>query len=397
MALIGPYETEAEAIAACSSSSSSSSGPTCDSITTGGEWYCVKCGEYPYTNSIVTAASALEALQTCDPEAEYPDGRVGGPYASEADATAACNCADVFTPTWCVYCPGDPGYYGTAGDLSTALEAYQYVCEDYEAVSIPEGASATFIGYVDNATADYNCPPPMPLFMAATQSTVQPYPQKWYLLNLARRPDRLTEATRQLTAAGIQFERFEGVDGAALPLPATETKGAGAYGCRLSHVGMMQDAIVNKLDCVAVFEDDVVLADPATFQLRLNELLAQLPDDWDMLYLGGQHRKTPTPVRDGIVRCTDCHRTHSYIVRGHAIRRLYQIWSSETGHVDHILNRTGAFRELKAYACDPWLTGQGESKSDINGRVNKERWWGDKKKCGTCNKRKPLPQKRPIR
>lgn len=218
---------------------------------------------------------------------------------------------------------------------------------------------------------------------------------KFYLLNLARRPDRLLEATDQLTRAGIEFTRFEAVDGHALPLPPNEYKGAGAYGCRLSHVGIMQDAIGKGLDIIGVFEDDVVFADPTTFQIRLKELLEQLPADWDMVYLGGQHRQPPVPVHDGIVLCADCHRTHSYIVRGAAIKRLHEIWSTHQGHVDHILRDTGAFEELKAYACDPWLTGQAASKSDINGRVNPEKWWADsaKRKCGTCNKKKVLPRK----
>jgi GR25 family glycosyltransferase involved in LPS biosynthesis len=204
------------------------------------------------------------------------------------------------------------------------------------------------------------------------------YPQRWFLINLDRRPDRLKEATEQLTRAGIEFERFAAIDGHALPLPKNETKGAGAFGCRLSHVRVLEQAISRGLKCVGVFEDDAVLADD--FQLRLNAALERVPEDWELLYLGTQHRQTPTPVNDSIVRCTDCHRTHSYIVRGECIGKLYQIWSSNTGHVDHILNNTGAFRELKAYAIDPPITGQGNSKSDINGRVNQERWWHQDKK-----------------
>ena len=198
---------------------------------------------------------------------------------------------------------------------------------------------------------------------------------RWYLLNLERRPDRLKEATEGLTRAGIEFGRFEAVDGNKLPLPSNEKNGAGAFGCRLSHVRIMEDAIKNDFEMVGVFEDDVVFANPETFKEELNEVFSKLPSDWELLYLGGQHRQKPTPVKEGIVRCNDCHRTHSYIVRGEAIRKLYGIWSSNTGHVDHILRDTGSFQTLKAYAVEPWLTGQRASKSDINGRDVSERWW----------------------
>lgn len=224
-------------------------------------------------------------------------------------------------------------------------------------------------------------------------SEVLPEPaniQKWYLLNLDRRPDRLKEATEQLQKAGIEFTRFPAVDGKKLPLPSNEKNGAGAFGCRLSHLRILEDAITHGLDCVGILEDDIVIADPDNFRTRLDEAFNKLPKAWDMLYLGGQHRKPATPTGvEGIVRCEDCHRTHSYIVRGKAIKRLYDIWSTNTGHVDHILGR-GYFKELKAFAVTPWLTGQGESKSDINGREQKERWWEPKGNV-TVVKSQPAP------
>jgi len=211
-------------------------------------------------------------------------------------------------------------------------------------------------------------------------------PQRTYLINLKRRPDRLKAALGELRRAGIAPVVFEAIDGTALPLPQGWNAGAGAYGCLESHKRILEQAIVDGLDIVAVFEDDVTCTD--NYQDKLASVFRQLPQDWDMLYVGGQHRKTPTPVREGIVRCTDCHRTHGYIVRGHAIKRLYQIWSSNQGHADHILGR-GYFHELKAYAADPWLCGQGASMSDINGRESGERWWDNTPRPAAVTEAKP--------
>lgn len=201
--------------------------------------------------------------------------------------------------------------------------------------------------------------------------------QRSYLINLKRRPDRLEESLKEMNKAGIRPVVFPAVDGSALPLPQGWKDGAGAYGCLESHKRVLENAILDGLECIAVFEDDAVFTD--NYQEKLAHLVRQAPKDWDMLYVGGQHRQTPKPIREGVVRCTDCHRTHAYIVRGHAIKRLYQIWSSNQGHADHILGR-GYFDELRAYAADPWLCGQGASVSDINGREAGERWWDTPRK-----------------
>ncbi len=224
-----------------------------------------------------------------------------------------------------------------------------------------------------------------------------PTVEKSYLINLARRPDRLEQAAQQLNAAGVEFTRIEAVDGNALPLPQGWDAGPGAYGCLESHKRALEDAITNGLNCIAVFEDDVVL-EPG-YQEKLQAFLSQLPPDWEMAYLGGQHRQTPGVVKDGIVRCTDCHRTHAYLLRGNGIKRVYQIWASNMGHADHILGRY--FNELKAYAATPWLAGQGATTSDINGRNETERWWDhaprtvkaiEKKDC-KCTKTKRIRQR----
>ncbi len=196
--------------------------------------------------------------------------------------------------------------------------------------------------------------------------------EKSYLINLARRPDRLAAALAGMVAAGITPTVFPAVDGRALPLPVTWKAGSGAYGCLESHKRVLEDAITGGLDCVAVYEDDVTFV--PDFQARLAAALAALPADWDCLFLGGQHRRKPKPVGGGVLRCADCHRTHAYVVRGKYIRRLYQIWASNQGHADHIWGRYQ--HEANVYAADPWLCGQAAGQSDINGRAEGERWWG---------------------
>ncbi len=206
------------------------------------------------------------------------------------------------------------------------------------------------------------------------QSSEPPLIQRSYLINLKRRPDRLETALKQFEAVGITPTIFEAVDGHKLPLVQGDTAGKGAMGCLLSHLACLQQAILEGLDTVAIYEDDVVFC--PDFQHRLQHLLTIIPPQTDMIYLGSQHREQPQKLREGLVRCKDCHRNHATVypsLRG--MKRLYQIWLSNLGnHADHILKNY--FGELYAVAAEPFLCGQGEGVSDVSAGKNfSERWW----------------------
>ncbi len=75
----------------------------------------------------------------------------------------------------------------------------------------------------------------------------------------------------------------------------------------------------------------------------------------------------------GVVRCTNCQRTHAYAVRGRYLRDLYQKWCSSSGHCDHIM---GPFAtNYFVYAADPFLVGQERNQSDISGELNPRKFW----------------------
>ena len=58
----------------------------------------------------------------------------------------------------------------------------------------------------------------------------------------------------------------------------------GAWGYLLSMESIFQKSVKEKLDCIAVFDDDFVLCN--TFTHDFSRLIAQVGNDWDILYLG---------------------------------------------------------------------------------------------------------------
>lgn len=197
------------------------------------------------------------------------------------------------------------------------------------------------------------------------------------VISLARRPDRL---------AGF----YERLDGRLAPLPYPATDGQedrppawwkttpGAWGCYQSHRALIDAALADGVESILIFEDD------ATFVPDFAERLAglEVPDDCQMLYLGGQHLARPEPGPPGFVRGRNVNRTHAYAVFGRPALELLRdhlrpepaLWTARH-HVDHHFGILHWSRRLAVYAVKPWLCGQADGVSDVSGRKVRARDW----------------------
>ena len=139
---------------------------------------------------------------------------------------------------------------------------------------------------------------------------------------------------------------------------------------------------MDRLESYLVLEDDVC------FQPRAKEMLARLmrevPDDWDQVYLGGQHLKTPQPVAGSpfVLRGVNINRTHAFLLRRKAFARFQQHilhapdYMAHPGwHIDHQLGQAHERRDWNVYCPAWWLAGQDEGSSNISGRTNPRMWW----------------------
>lgn len=189
-------------------------------------------------------------------------------------------------------------------------------------------------------------------------------------INLARRPDRRANLQARWAALGLDVELqiLTATDERDNPPPAWWRRSlpAGSWGCWDSHLRALASATSGPL---LVLEDDCVFAPGAA------DVLAglEVPDDWDLIHLGGQHLDLPVPAGPGLVRPVRMVRSHAYLaayprVLAVALRR-------RRTHVDWAIGRLPIAR----YALAPPIAGQDDTAGEItrNGARNTIQFWED--------------------
>lgn len=197
-----------------------------------------------------------------------------------------------------------------------------------------------------------------------------------YIINLKRRPDRLRAILEKIAATDWPFPEpiiFEAIDGDRVGVPPEFTQGGGAYGCRCSHVAILQRCLMDDVESVLVLEDDADIKPWTGAACR--EFLKRVPPDWQGIMLGGQHHAEPIRIAPGLARVRYAQRTHAYIARGVYMRALQRRWGNATVHIDWLMENWQ--ERYLVYAPEKWLIGQAGGRSDIRGAEKPPEWWND--------------------
>ncbi|KKM26889.1 hypothetical protein LCGC14_1580230 [marine sediment metagenome] len=172
---------------------------------------------------------------------------------------------------------------------------------------------------------------------------------KVFCINLDDRPDRWAEVQEEVKKIGITIERF----------PAIKHK-RGHTGCILSHIEVWKMA--KSLGVWMTIEDDILfLSHP---KQNLEKAIKQLPDDWDMLYLGATLNQPLKQVSKNLLRLQRGWTTHGII------------YNNQNGVVDFILNGMSDFKvdvfltdyvqpKFNCFMCYPMVATQRPGHSDI--------------------------------
>ncbi|TAD78972.1 MAG: hypothetical protein EA001_05625 [Oscillatoriales cyanobacterium] len=143
-----------------------------------------------------------------------------------------------------------------------------------------------------------------------------------YCINLDRRPDRWEHCQQEFSKHGIeQVTRFSAVDAKQIQLPFDAMYNA-ELSCTLSHLKVLEQAIATAAERVLILEDDVVFHD------RLGEFFdhywRQLPLDWDVCLMGGNHIEPPQPITANLLKTRRTYALHAYSVHQKSLVSVQQ-------------------------------------------------------------------------
>lgn len=174
--------------------------------------------------------------------------------------------------------------------------------------------------------------------------------------------------------------------------------GASSLGCFASHLMVLLHHAASNAGNLLVLEEDVVWQEDAAD--RIGELMSNVPNSWDQLYLGGQHRVMPKPTtRKGVMQGQSVHRTHAYAVSRLGLPKLLKhllntapfTQAKADGkklHIDHYYEQAHRRGDWTVYVPEWWIAGQGDTYSWIRAKQVKAAWWH--RMAGDPWKKRPL-------
>lgn len=110
-----------------------------------------------------------------------------------------------------------------------------------------------------------------------------------YCINLPKSTDRLEEVNKEFIKHSIIVEKFDAVDGTPFFKPGLN-RSAGHHGLILTNIKVFEDAIAKGYKKILIIEDDIYFVE--NVNEKFGKKIDYLPNDWNMLYLGGNSQFT---------------------------------------------------------------------------------------------------------
>lgn len=202
--------------------------------------------------------------------------------------------------------------------------------------------------------------------------------QQKFLINLEKRPERLAHAKAELSQYNIEnVELVKAIDGNALGLKSDIKRlTPGMIGCYQTHRNIMKHCLDNNINSYVVFEDDLKLL--PGFNDLFELAIAELPDDWEFVYLGATPHKGTTHIKrinDFWVLPFSVWGTQCFMIKNkQTIEKIYNALEVMKMQIDEQLTHL-ILRDLgiKHYCADPCMVGQVfELGSDVQDRIKIE-------------------------
>jgi len=191
--------------------------------------------------------------------------------------------------------------------------------------------------------------------------TLNEYFDKIYCINLDRRKDRWELCEKEFEKHNLIVERFSAIEGNPNKIETHLTDGG--VGCTLSHLEVIKLSQSLNLKNVLILEDDVEFID--NLNEHFNNYYRQIPINWGLLYLGGNHNGIPLRrITRNISYINNTYTTHAYAANSNIFNNIIETFSNVSDISDILMVKIQ--KQLRnSYVFQPHLAWQKSGFSDI--------------------------------
>lgn len=199
-----------------------------------------------------------------------------------------------------------------------------------------------------------------------------------FVINLDKRADRLEQFCSEAKKYNFTFTRVAGIDGNTIN--NTTCLRSGELGLLFGYAALIQHAINEKLPSILVMEDDVVFE--PDFQERLEKEWPEIPQDFDMVYLGftrglGSNAIPFEPISKNIVRLKSAYGLHAHFIKNTIYHDILSLIETLSAPLDVLYCQIQ--QKYRVFGFSRNLAKQRDGYSDILGfdpEYNKQKIFG---------------------
>lgn len=186
-------------------------------------------------------------------------------------------------------------------------------------------------------------------------------------MNLERRPDKLLSSDEELTRNGIRYTLVQAVDGNLLdkdqlPAPISDYEGPAVIAISITLASIFRDAMKNDCQRILILEDDIEFHNIEIFK----HAIRSLPVDFDLLYLGAQHKQPTERITEHLARVNESYLCHAIGFGRSAIE--YLSWAILEHSNESIYSYIQRHRK-NSYCVTPNIAFQKHMLSDVSGMI----------------------------
>lgn len=199
---------------------------------------------------------------------------------------------------------------------------------------------------------------------------------KTYCVNLDRRTERWEKSLKEFKKWEIgDVTRVSAVDGKNLNVGEYNTRlNPGELGLVLTNINIIKDAKEKDYSSILILEDDVVFVDEIK---NINSYVELLPNNWDMIYFGGNHNthmgvNPPQIVNDKVCKLHNTYTTHCIGISNNMFDILLSILPKLNGPLD--VEYAKLQKSFNVYSFYPAIAKQRVGFSDIQNKNQDYNW-----------------------